>query len=94
MTRPLTVRSRPCRKAFTLIELLVVVAIIALLISILLPSLAKARETARMVACLSMHKQFATASMMYADANDNRYVPLGNNVSAETSSTGATAMWA
>lgn len=67
------------RKAFTLIELLVVVAIIALLISMLLPSLSKARETARIVACLSIHKQMGTANIMYADANDNWYVRFNGN---------------
>ena len=61
---------------FTLIELLVVVAIIALLISILLPSLSRARETSRMVACLAIQKQMANANIMYADANNQFYVPF------------------
>jgi len=58
---------RACRRAFTLIELLVVVAIIALLVSILLPSLAKAREQARMTQCLSSLKQMGIATYFYAD---------------------------
>ena len=80
-------------RAFTLIELLVVVAIIALLISILLPSLSRARETARLVGCLSVHKQMTTANIMYANAHEQFYVPLGNNNLAATSSSGATGAW-
>jgi prepilin-type N-terminal cleavage/methylation domain-containing protein len=50
---------------FTLIELLVVVAIIGMLIAILLPSLARAREIARRSVCLSQQRQLALASIMY-----------------------------
>ena len=62
--------------AFTLIELLVVVAIIALLISILLPSLSQAREQARTVKCAANLKQFALANQMYANSNDGYFVPV------------------
>ncbi len=55
------------KKGFTLIELLVVVAIIALLISILLPSLSKAREQARTALCLSRVGQMTKAMLLYAE---------------------------
>jgi prepilin-type N-terminal cleavage/methylation domain-containing protein/prepilin-type processing-associated H-X9-DG protein len=63
------------REAFTLIELLVVVAIIALLISMLLPSLDKARGTARMVACQSILKQVGMANHMYSSEYGDWHVP-------------------
>jgi prepilin-type N-terminal cleavage/methylation domain-containing protein len=65
---------RGLKTGFTLIELLVVVAIIAVLISILLPSLQKAREQARTTVCLANERQMGTAYFLYAN-NYNGMLP-------------------
>jgi prepilin-type N-terminal cleavage/methylation domain-containing protein len=61
------------RKAFTLIELLVVVAIIALLISILLPSLARAREITKRAVCASNLRGIGQATKVYSNDNADWY---------------------
>ncbi|MCH2209504.1 MAG: prepilin-type N-terminal cleavage/methylation domain-containing protein [Lentisphaerales bacterium] len=62
-------------KKFTLLEFLVVLAIIGLLVSILVPSLAKARSVARQAVCLSNSQQIAKATHAYMVESD-RYGPI------------------
>lgn len=64
------------RRGFTLIELLVVVAIVAMLLSILLPSLSAARAQARQVVCGSNLRQLGHAFHMYASEHNGRAMPL------------------
>ncbi len=73
-------RKQPCwgprrRRGFTLIELLVVISIIALLISILLPALSLARETANIAYCTSNLKTIAAVANMYMDDEDELVLP-------------------
>jgi len=66
-------------RGFTLIELLVVVAIIALLISILLPSLARARKQAKRSVCASNLHQIGLAMPAYLQDNDDWYPACSDN---------------
>jgi prepilin-type N-terminal cleavage/methylation domain-containing protein len=66
---------RSTKSGFTLVELLVVIGIIALLISILLPSLSRAREQGNQIKCLSNLRQVGMAFQMYANQHKQKLPP-------------------
>lgn len=70
---------RPGGRAFTLIELMVVVAIITLLVSIIIPSLATSRENVRSVLCRTNFTELSKAMLMYASAHGG-FLPFEDRV--------------
>lgn len=83
---------RQNRTAFTLVELLVVIGIIALLISILLPSLARARDAATSVSCMANLRQVGQALLLYADSNKGK-LPYSETQGMVGSNWGVTGNW-
>lgn len=79
------------KQAFTLIELLVVIAIIAILASLLLPALSKAKQKGLGIKCLSNLKQLQICFAMYCDDNDGK-VPL-NRVSGAMGDAASADSW-
>jgi prepilin-type N-terminal cleavage/methylation domain-containing protein/prepilin-type processing-associated H-X9-DG protein len=69
------IQPRKTKNGFTLIELLVVIAIIAILASLLLPVLSRAREKANRIVCVNNLKQLETGWQLYASDNNDAMAP-------------------
>ena len=88
------ISSRQARsRAFTLIEVLVTIAVIAILVGLLVPSLSGVRHTARATACGSQLRSLGTAWSMYANDFAERAMPLAYTSAADVGPGGMARYW-
>jgi prepilin-type N-terminal cleavage/methylation domain-containing protein/prepilin-type processing-associated H-X9-DG protein len=92
-------------RAFTLIELLVVIAIIAILAALLLPTLGRAKDSAKSILCLNQMRQISLATRLYAEENNdefprsqhsafaNRQLPWERAIAPQLGVTGGATAW-
>jgi prepilin-type N-terminal cleavage/methylation domain-containing protein len=77
---------------FTLVELLVVIAVIAMLVAVVLPSMATSKDTGQSVMCLSNLRQLTAAWMTYTADNRGKLVPNGDEISQPSGPTDPNAL--
>jgi len=80
------------KKAFTLVELMVVISIISMLMTVLVPAIAKARQQGKAVVCMSNVRQLAIAADVYTQNNDS-YYPIAQTGNSFVSSLFTTYRW-
>ena len=77
----LTMKAQPDASGFTLVELLVVIAVTAMLVAVVLPTMATSKDAGQGAMCLSNLRQLTTAWMTYTADNRGKLVPNGDETS-------------